>query len=70
MLIRYQFHILHLDKKKIAGLIEKSIFKIVISADIPGNTPIFNSHFVDKVKHVGTDKTYKRSWLVVQVYNN
>lgn len=44
--------------------------KYVTSAKIPSNVQIFSFYFVDKVKHTGIDKAYKRSWLVRQVYNN
>ena len=53
-------------QKEIAGLLEKGVFKVVISADIPNNTQIFNSHSVDEVKHAGTDKASEKCWLVVQ----
>ena len=57
-------------QKEIAELLEKGVFKIVTSADIPSNTRIFNSYFVDEIKHVGTDKAYKKIRLIVQVYND
>lgn len=57
-------------QKKIAGLLEKSIFKFVTSVNILSNTQIFDSCFVDKVKHTSTDKAYKKSRLVVQAFNN
>ena len=57
-------------QKEIAGLLEKGVFKVVTSADIPSNTRIFNSRFVDEIKHAGTDKAYEKSRLVVQAYND
>ena len=57
-------------QKEIVGLFEKGVFKVVTSANIPNNTQIFNFCFVDKIKHIDTDKTYKKSWLVVQAYND
>ena len=68
--MRYQLNTLHLNKKKIVRLLEKDIFKVVTSADIPNNALILNSCFVDKVKYTSTDKGYKISWLVVQNYND
>lgn len=56
--------------KKIVKVFEKDIFKVVISVDIPNYTQIFKSHFVDKIKHTGTEKAYKKSWLIKQTYNN
>ena len=57
-------------QKKIAGLLKKDVFKVVTSADIPSNTQIFNSHFMDEVKYAGTDKAYEKNRLVVQAYND
>ena len=57
-------------QKEITGLLEKNVFKVVISADIPSNAQIFNSRFVDEIKHIDTSKAYEKSWLVVQAYNN
>ena len=52
-------------QKEITGLLEKGVFKVITSEDIPNNARIFNSRFVDKIKHVGTNKAYEKSWLVV-----
>ena len=57
-------------QKEINGLLEKSVFKVVTGGDIPSNARIFNSRFVDEVKHAGTDKAYEKSRLVVQAYND
>ena len=57
-------------QKEITGLLEKGVFKIVTSKDVLSNTRIFNSQIVDKIKNAGIDKTYKKSWLVVQAYND
>ena len=57
-------------QKEITGLLEKVVFKVVTSKDVPSNARIFNSRFVDKVKNADTDKAYEKSWLVIQVYNN
>ena len=56
--------------KEINRLFEKGVFAIVIERDIPQGICIFNSHFVDKIKHFGTDKAFKKLRLVVQAYNN
>lgn len=50
--------------KKIVRQFEKSVFKIVTSADILSNIQILNSGFMDKVKHTGIDKAYKKSRLL------
>lgn len=65
-----QLNTLHLDKKKIAKLLKKGICKVVTTVDIPNNVRTFNSSFVDERKNASTNKPYKKSQLVVQVYNN
>ena len=57
-------------QKEITGLLEKGVFKVVTSKDVPSNARIFNSRFVDEVKNAGTDKAYEKSRLVVQAYND
>lgn len=57
-------------QKEITGLLEKGVLKVVTTEDIPSNTQIFNSYFVDEMKNSGTDKAYEKSQLVVQAYNN
>ena len=46
-------------------LLKKSVFKVVISKDVPSNAWIFNSYFVDKVKNADINKVYKKSRLVI-----
>ncbi|KHJ33690.1 hypothetical protein EV44_g3111 [Erysiphe necator] len=57
-------------RKEINGLLEKGVFKVVSISDIPLNSRIFNTRFVDKIKHPGTNKAFKKSRLVVQGYND
>jgi hypothetical protein len=38
--------------------------------DVPQGVYIFNSRFVDKIKHPGTNKAFKKSRLVIQAYND
>lgn len=52
-------------KKKIIGLLEKDVFKIVITKDICSNIQIFNSRFVNKIKNPSIDKAYEKSRLVI-----
>ena len=52
-------------QKKITGLLKKDVFKVIIFKNVLSNVQIFNSHFVDKVKNVGIDKAYVKSWLDV-----
>lgn len=51
--------------KEITRLLEKNIFKVVTTEDIPSNVQIFNSHFVEEMKNQDTDKLYEKCWLVV-----
>lgn len=57
-------------RKKIIRLPKKNIFKVFIIANISTNIQIFNSRFFDKIKNVDINKTYKKSRLVIKVYNN
>ena len=52
-------------QKKITGLLEKCVLKVVTSKDFPSNARIFNSRFVDEEKNAGTDTVYEKSRLVV-----
>jgi hypothetical protein len=55
---------------EVMGLIEKGVFEEVNPDEIPEGTRIFNSRFVDEVKHSGTPKAFEKSRLVVQAYND
>lgn len=57
-------------QKGIAGLLEKSVFKVVTPEEIPSNTQVFNSRFVDEIRNSGTNKAYEKSRLIVQVCND
>ena len=57
-------------QKKIAGQFEKSVFKLVTCVNISSYTEIFNSRFIDEIKHAGIDKVYEKNWLVIQAYND
>ena len=58
-------------QKEITGLLEKGVFEIVVDhQNISSNTRIFNSRFVDAIKHSGIDKAFEKSRLVIQAYND
>jgi hypothetical protein len=57
-------------RKKINGLLEKSVFKIVNTKNVPKGIFIFNLCFVDKIKYPRTNKVFEKSRLVVQAYND
>lgn len=56
--------------KKIVEVVEKRVFKVITIVNISTNIQIFNSRFVDKIKNGNINKAYKKSWLVIQAYNN
>lgn len=55
---------------KIAGLRKKNIFKVVTTTAIQTNAQTFTFCFVHEVKNESIDKTYEKSRLVIQVYND
>ncbi len=57
-------------RSEINGLLEKGVFKPVTIEDVLQGVCIFNSRFVDEIKHLGTDKAFEKSRLVVQAYND
>lgn len=57
-------------RKEIDGLLKKEVFKIISISEVPKDTRIFNSRFVDKIKNAGTATAFEKSRLVVQAYNN
>jgi hypothetical protein len=44
--------------------LKKGVFEVVNTVDVPQGVRIFNSWFVDEIKHAGTDKAFKKSRLV------
>jgi len=52
-------------QKELAGLLEKGVFEIIKLANIPQGVQLFNLHFVDKVKNIGTNKAFEKSRLVI-----
>jgi hypothetical protein len=56
------------QRKELNGLLEKGVFEVVNTSDIPQGVRIFNSRFVDEIKNAGTDKAFEKSRLVVQAY--
>jgi hypothetical protein len=57
-------------RKEINRLLEKGVFTTITEKDVPQGIHIFNSRFVNKIKHPGTNKAFEKSRLVVQAYNN
>ena len=59
-----------LQRKEINKLLKKGVFAVIMEKDIPQGIYIFNSRFVDEIKHPNTNKTFKKSRLIIQAYNN
>jgi hypothetical protein len=57
-------------QKEINDLIEKDVFQSVKTVDVSFDVRIFNSRFVDKIKHFDIDKTFEKSRFVVQTFND
>ncbi len=57
-------------QKKTIELIEKNVFQLVNRIDVFLSICIFNSRFVDEIKHFDNDKTFEKSRLVVQTFND
>jgi hypothetical protein len=51
---------------EIAGLLEKGVFEVTPRPEVAQGVRIFNSRFVDEIKHKGTENELKKSRLVVQ----
>lgn len=52
------------------NLFEKIVFKKVFILEVPKNVIIINFCFVDEIKNTGIANTFKKSRLVIQVYND
>jgi hypothetical protein len=57
-------------QKEINDLIEKGVFQSVKTDDVSLDVRIFNSRFVNEIKHLDTDKAFEKSRLVVQTFND
>jgi hypothetical protein len=57
-------------RKEINDLLEKRVFELITIDKVSENVRIFNSRFVDEIKHSGTSQAYEKSRLVIQVYND
>ena len=52
-------------RKELNGLLKKGTFKVVDIANVPHGVRIFNSRFVNKIKHAGTNKAFKKLRLII-----
>jgi len=56
---------IELRQKEISSLLEKGAFKFVNVSEVPKDTRIFGSQFVNEIKNSGTNKAYEKSRLVM-----
>ncbi len=57
-------------QKEINDLIEKNVFQSVKTDDVSFDVRIFNSRFVNEIKHLDIDKAFEKSRLVMQTFND
>ncbi len=57
-------------RKEINDLLKKRVFELIIIEVVLRDVRIFNFRFVNEIKHLDTTKTYEKSRLVVQIYND
>ena len=56
--------------KEINRLLKKGVFAVITERDVPQGVRIFNSRFINEIKHPSTDKAFEKSRLVIQAYND
>ncbi len=59
-----------LRRKEINDLLKRQVFEIIIISKVFKNVRIFNFHFVDEIKQSNISQTYKKSRLMIQIYND
>ena len=59
-----------LRQKEISELLKKKKFKFINHAEVFFDARIFNFRFVNEMKNVDTEKTYEKSRLMMQTYND
>ncbi len=57
-------------RKKINDLLKRQVFEIITISEVLKNVRIFNSRFVDEIKHSNTSQAYEKSRLMIQTYND
>jgi hypothetical protein len=57
-------------RKEINDLLKRQIFEIIIISEVLKNVRIFNSRFVDEIKHSDISQAYEKFRLMVQAYND
>jgi hypothetical protein len=57
-------------RKEINDLLKRQVFEIIIISKVFKNVRIFNSRFVDEIKHSDTSQAYEKFRLMIQIYND
>jgi hypothetical protein len=57
-------------RKEINDLLKRQVFEIIIISEVLKNVRIFNSRFVDEIKHSDISQAYEKSRLMIQAYND
>jgi hypothetical protein len=57
-------------RKEINDLLKRQVFEIISISEVLKNVRIFNSRFVNEIKHSDISQAYEKSRLVVQTYND
>ena len=52
-------------RKEINKLLKKGVFAVIIERDVPQGVRIFNSRFINKIKHPSTNKAFKKLRLII-----
>jgi hypothetical protein len=57
-------------RKEINDLLKRQVFEIITISEVFKNVRIFNSRFVDEIKHSDISQTYEKFRLMIQIYND
>jgi hypothetical protein len=57
-------------RKEINDLLKRQVFEIITISEVLKNVRIFNSRFVDEIKHLDISQAYEKSKLMIQIYND
>ena len=66
----HSFQFIDSRQKKISDLLKKKIFEFVNERDVSSDIRVFNARFVNEIKNENTKKTYEKSRLIIQTYND
>jgi hypothetical protein len=57
-------------RKEINDLLKRQVFELIIISKVLKNVRIFNSRFIDEIKHSDISQAYEKSRLMIQTYND